>query len=439
MKRLLIILLFALSLFTYGQNYNDREKKTTLNDNDGVFVHDITANKTYGVAWSDIANYMFGANRTYNYILNITGQVQAPSVVAPGLDRGFGYQSGLFGWNNSSGTFEPAASRSWTLALLAGYDVAIDTTQFAQVDANNNFTGSNTMNSLLLSSVSIGLTTNSGKSKMPVYTLENVPTSPAIGSFHFNSTYDRFKIYDGTNWLPFLDSAAVAAIAQTGGALLPSSGTLSGISSLLYFSTGGIRYVSTATGYSSTSARAGMPVYTSLPAVTNHYNGDFATLYGQSDTDGSGEDLHGIYFLYVDQDYNKHWGFAPDQDKVERIVKKNYKYEAPENVTASSDTLYFGTEGDNNYRKAIYTVPQNGLTIYLDNSGTGAVSIVVWGTQEDVTIQSVASEIIQYSGGIKPTFDYASGTNNNKKWLLTFTRDGDGYIDCQWNWVQKEQ
>lgn len=434
MKRLLIILLFAFSIFTNGQNYNDKDKKTTLNDNDGVFVHDITANKTYGVAMSDIAAYMFGANRTYNYIFNITGQIQAPSVVAPGLDRGFGYQTGLFGWNNSSGTFEPAASRSWTLALLAGYDVAIDTTQFAQVDANNNFTGSNTMNSLLLSSVSIGLTTNSGKSKMPVYTLENVPTSPAIGSFHFNSTYDRFKIYDGTNWLPILDSAAVAAIAQTGGALLPSSGTLSGISSLLYFSTGGIRYVSTATGYSSTSARAGMPVYTSLPAVTNHYNGDFATLYGQSDTDGSGEDLHGIYFLYVDQDYNKHWGFAPDQDKVERLIQSNYKYEAPEIVTAESDTLYFGALGDNNFRKASYTVPQDGLTIYLNNSGYGPVTIEVFGTQESVTFTSIGSETLRYSGQIAPDFDYDS--TKNKLWIVTVTRSNYG-IDIQWNWTKE--
>lgn len=243
MKKLITIFTIAFLLLTNlsGQNYNDRTKKTTIKNNDGVFVHDVSANYTYGVTWQNIANYMFGYDREMTATLNISGVIQAPSSVAAGIDRAFGYNGGLFGWN-ANNEWKNAADRAWVLEQLVSYDITIDTNNFGLLDANNSWTGNNTFSSILLTNLTVGLIANSGKIKLPYYTSSNKPT-PSNAITYFDATEKVISTYYNGTWYRFMDSLKIVSLIQSGGATLPSSGTLSGITSLLTWSSNGLRFL----------------------------------------------------------------------------------------------------------------------------------------------------------------------------------------------------
>ena len=164
-----------------------------------------------------------------------------------------------------------------------------------------------------------------------------------------------------------VDSVYLAS--QSLGSQLPSTGTKTSITSLLYWSTGGIRYVSSATGTSSTSARAGMPVYSAIPATTSHYNGDIFTVGGLSDTDGSGLPLNGIYFIWVDQDYNKQIGFAPSQTKVQRMIDRTVTFD-PLTITTSTIDLDLG-------KNKFYYVANTDVTFNITNVKNTTFEVLV--------------------------------------------------------------
>lgn len=123
MKRYLILITIAFSFFTYsfGQSttFNDVTKKTTIKDNDGVIVHDVDANYSYGVLWQDVAAYMFGRSNTAAGAFNFTNSITLPSTLDAGLTNGIGFQDGDFAWSdgNGDGLFY-GASKAWVLSVI---------------------------------------------------------------------------------------------------------------------------------------------------------------------------------------------------------------------------------------------------------------------------------------------------------------------------------
>jgi len=198
----------------------------------------------------------------------------------------------------------------------------------------------------------------------------------------------------------------------SGSSGLPITGSYSGITSSLTWTQNGIRYVTTSTGTSSSSVHAGMPVYTSLPSASTMYNGDFANVAGQIDTDGSGEELHGIYFLYTDADYFRHWGFAPDLEKVQRMIKATLGSDAPVYHNNSIDTLDFSI---NNYSAGIFGA-QGHQNVEVINYGNGWAKCAVK-SQDGVTFNFPPTVNVGWPGGVVPAF------NDGKKYKLYFEFD----------------
>ena len=236
MKHLFIIL-FLIAGVLKAQEFGDESffgGVTTVLDASTFQLRQSGQTKTITWAYMNAllgsADSIRAADNTWTGTNDFTSILKAPSTIVATTVRGLGFNSGLFSWV-SSDTIRTAADRAWVLDVMVDSSVAVDTTNFGMLSANNAWTGTNTFSTQL----AIGASTNNGALKIPVYTAANRPTA-VDGSTFYNSTDNRIYVYESA-WIPFLDSAAVLALVQTG-SYLQTSGTQTGLSSTLTWSSG---------------------------------------------------------------------------------------------------------------------------------------------------------------------------------------------------------
>ena len=414
MKRYLILITIAFSFFTYsfGQSttFNDVTKKTTIKDNDGVIVHDVDANYSYGVLWQDIAAYMFSKSNTVSGAFNFTNSITLPSSLDAGLTNGIGFQDGDFAWSdgNGDGLFY-GASKAWVLSVIPdSIDLGdVDLSAYASKAGSNAFSGSNTYSNVndfrtgsLYLPYKTSLSALSGTQSLYVYSDGTVRASVK------NSTNDKYDLI-------LADRDWVTANFSVVSGFIKSTGTQTGITVSPSMSSGKWTF-GTSSQFVLTPQNQG-----SSPTWVN------GRIYTKAGTEAAR-----VYMNYEDQDYNHLTTYAPNVEEVQDLIDANYSYNAPTASSAAIDTLNFSA--DRNFVDKIYTIPSGGITLRF-NSDYGSVKVIMKGTNETVTFDAGTSTI-KWVGGEAPSIAYASTTN--KYWALVFERISSTEIIGSWIWAQ---
>ena len=386
MKKLLV-LFFIITSYVFAQDYGDPsfyDSVTTVNDLSTFQIRQ--DNLTKVLTWSRLnsiisANLDLSNDYTWTGTHNFTSELQAPSTLSGSLSNGLGYNSGLFSWVES-GAIKTGADRAWVLQMIADSGVAVDTNNFGLLAGDQTWSGNNYFSAQL----AVGASTNNGELKIPVYTSTNRPTA-VDGSTFYHVGENRIYIYDTSIWRPFLDSTAVAALVTTG-SYLPQSGTATGLSSTLTWTSGTITPKKISFG----SRDAGRSLI--LPLDKNGV---------VSAEEGS------ILFDYNNDDEIKvhngsSWITFPNETTMNAAIDANLSNDAPTTDADATATINWLNK---NYSQKICGDTDVDQTITVSNYTSGWCAFYIKPNLNTTTI-SISGVTIQWVGDVTPTF------NNNK-------------------------
>lgn len=242
MRKLIVLFLIGFwACFAQEKTIIELDDLSSPASGDYIPIWDASAQTTKRLSLSNLdASNLIGTtfsvsdDHTWTGANNFSQSIQIPTSISSSLANSVGYNSGLFSWIES-GSIKTAADRAWVLQQIADSGVAVDTNSFAKLDANNSFTGNNTFTGTdVFSALKVASASNSGNLKIPYY-LSGAP-SGIDGAFYYDATNNKLKIYE-SGWRSFPDSAGIMSMVQTG-SYLQTSGTQTGLSSTLTWSSG---------------------------------------------------------------------------------------------------------------------------------------------------------------------------------------------------------
>lgn len=396
MKR--IILFFILSCITIvGQDKTiiELDALTSPASNDYFPIWDASVQATKRLSFSNLqTNITAGLSLdladdyTWTGSHNFTSTLQLPTTLASSLTNGLGFNSNLLNYSVNDSLFV-IATRDWVSKYVADSGYAVDTNQFVLKAGNNTLTGNNTFSgaNIFTSDLISGLAVNVGVFKFPHYTSTNAPTPTYQATAYFNTTDNKLRIYDSAVWHTFLNRDSILALIQTG-AYLQTTGTQTGLSSTLTWSSGTI----TPNKLSFGGNDAGKSLI--LPKDKNRTVSaeDGSILFDYNNTEN---------IMVYDGD-GATWLSFMHEDNVGDYIEDNYLDDRIPADSTNSDAVTLDWL-DKNYSQMIVGDDTEGCSITVNNYTSGWTNFYIAPNGGNTNI-NISGVTIKWIGGVQPTF-----------------------------------